>query len=190
VQRLYVQNGVLPEFLGAIEAEVRTRSFGDPRKPDTFVGPVISASEADRIQGWVEAAIDSGAKPVVGGNREGQVIAPTVLSGVAPGADLLTREVFGPVVTVVPFDDLATAINDINDTPFGLSAGIFTADVGRALDAAEGLRMGSVHINETSSNRVDLMPYTGVKDSGMGVEGPRYAIEEMTEQRLITMGRP
>jgi succinate-semialdehyde dehydrogenase/glutarate-semialdehyde dehydrogenase len=102
----------------------------------------------------------------------------------------MCREVFGPVVSVVPFDDLPAAIDQINDTPYGLAAGIFTADLGNALTAAENLRMGSVHINETSSSRVDLMPYGGVKDSGMGIEGPRYAIEEMTEQRLITIGRP
>ena len=96
----------------------------------------------------------------------------------------------GPVVSVRPFDDLDRAIDEINDTPYGLSAGIFTRDIGRALTATESLRMGSVHVNETSSNRVDLMPYGGVKRSGMGIEGPRYAIEEMTEHRLITIGRP
>jgi acyl-CoA reductase-like NAD-dependent aldehyde dehydrogenase len=190
VQRLYVGSGVLPEFVRALRAEVGSRAYGDPRKEETMTGPVISGSEADRIHSWITSAVDSGADLVTGGDRSGQVIAPTVLSGVDPKLDVMSREVFGPVVSIVPFDELPVAIDQINDTPYGLAAGIFTADLTSALTAAEGLRMGSVHINETSSSRVDLMPYGGVKDSGMGVEGPRYAIEEMTEQRLITIGKP
>jgi acyl-CoA reductase-like NAD-dependent aldehyde dehydrogenase len=190
VQRLYVQQGVVRDFLEMIAAEVGGRTSGDPRRRDTFVGPVISARDADRISAWIAAAAGAGASVVTGGTREGGVIHPTVLTDVEPDMDLMCREVFGPVVSVRPFAALDEAIAEINDTPFGLAAGIFTADVGRALTAAEGLRMGSVHINETSSSRVDLMPYGGVKKSGMGVEGPRYAIEEMTEQRLITLGRP
>ena len=100
----------------------------------------------------------------------------------------MCQEVFGPLVSIRPFQDLDAAIDEINGTPYGLSAGIFTADIDRALTAAERIRMGSVHINETSSSRIDLMPYGGVKSSGMGKEGPRYAIEEMTEERLITLG--
>ena len=103
---------------------------------------------------------------------------------------MISKEIFGPVVSLVPFDDLSRAIDEVNDTPYGLSAGIFTSDLTNALQAARCLRMGSVHINETSSSRVDLMPYGGVKASGSGVEGPRYAIEEMTEQRLITIDCP
>jgi succinate-semialdehyde dehydrogenase/glutarate-semialdehyde dehydrogenase len=190
VQRLHVQRGVLDEFVQALGREVASRGYGDPRKEDTLTGPVISAPEADRIHAWITSAVDSGAILVTGGDRDGQVIAPTVLTGVGAKADLMCREVFGPVVSIVPFDDLDAAIDQVNDTPYGLAAGIFTADIGTALTAAERLRMGSVHINETSSSRVDLMPYGGVKDSGMGVEGPRYAIEEMTEQRLVTIGRP
>ncbi|WP_396449578.1 aldehyde dehydrogenase family protein [Actinomadura sp.] len=190
VQRLYVQCGVLEEFVAALRDEVGSRGYGDPRGEGTLTGPVISASEADRVHGWITSAVEAGAQLVTGGERAGQVIAPTVLSEVDPKSDVMCREVFGPVVSVVPFDDLPAAIDQINDTPYGLAAGIFTADLGNALTAAENLRMGSVHINETSSSRVDLMPYGGVKDSGMGIEGPRYAIEEMTEQRLITIGRP
>jgi succinate-semialdehyde dehydrogenase/glutarate-semialdehyde dehydrogenase len=190
VQRLYVHQGVLAEFLDALTAEVSGRVAGDPRQRDTFVGPVISAREADRIASWISAAAEGGASVVTGGTRRGGVIEPAVLTDVEADMDLMCREVFGPVVSVRPFAELDRAITEINDTPFGLAAGIFTADLGRALTAAETLRMGSVHINETSSSRVDLMPYGGVKKSGMGVEGPRYAIEEMTEQRLITLGRP
>ena len=190
VQRLYVQSRVLPEFLDSLTTDLRSRAAGDPRAKGTFVGPVISGADADRIESWIEAATRRGAEVVCGGTREGQVIAPTVLTNVDAEMDVFCREIFGPVVTVRPFTDLQQAIAEANDTPYGLAAGVFTADLGRALDAADGLRMGSVHINETSSSRVDLMPYGGVKDSGMGLEGPRYAIEEMTEQRLITIGRP
>jgi succinate-semialdehyde dehydrogenase/glutarate-semialdehyde dehydrogenase len=190
VQRLYVQSGVASEFASAIAVELGSRVVGDPRREDAFVGPVISAKEADRIESWISTAVRAGAEVISGGTRKGQVIAPTVLSAVTPSMEVFSKEVFGPVVNIVPYDDLTQAITDINSTPYGLAAGIFTADIGAALAAANGLRMGSVHINETSSSRVDLMPYGGVKDSGSGVEGPRYAIEEMTEQRLITIGPP
>jgi acyl-CoA reductase-like NAD-dependent aldehyde dehydrogenase len=190
VQRLYVQSGVIDHMAATLVTAVGGRQWGDPRKDDTFVGPLISAKEADRVEQWVTAAVDAGASVKVGGVRHGQVLAPTVLSGVAADMDVMSQEVFGPVVSLVPFDDLDTAIGQINDTPYGLAAGIFTANIGAALKAADSLRMGAVHINETSSSRVDLMPYGGVKASGSGLEGPRYAIEEMTEQRLITMDAP
>ena len=190
VQRLYVADSVAPAFVGLLQESLKDRSAGAPEEPDTFVGPVISPGDADRIESWIDQATSQGATVLAGGGRRGQVIEPTVLSDVSLDMQVLCREVFGPVVSIRPFSDLSEAIAEINDTPYGLSAGIFTADVGRALTAAERLRMGSVHVNETSSNRVDLMPYGGVKRSGVGVEGPRYAIEEMTEQRLITLGRP
>jgi acyl-CoA reductase-like NAD-dependent aldehyde dehydrogenase len=187
VQRLYVHSAVVPEFVSAVQAVLGTQVAGDPRGESTLVGPVISAKDADRISSWVDQAVSRGASVQAGGGRSGQVIEPTVLSDVTLDMDVLSKEIFGPVVSIRPFTDIDEAIIEINDTPFGLSAGIFTADIGRALMATRKLQMGSVHINETSSNRVDLMPYGGVKRSGMGVEGPRYAIEEMTEHRLITM---
>jgi acyl-CoA reductase-like NAD-dependent aldehyde dehydrogenase len=190
VQRLYVQQGAVPDVIDAMREGLGSRVGGDPRARDTFVGPVISAKDAARIQAWIAGATDRGASVVVGGARTDQVIQPTVLTDVTLDMDVLNKEIFGPVVSIRPFTDLDEAIAEINDTPFGLSAGIFTADLGKALDATRSLHMGSVHVNETSSNRVDLMPYGGVKNSGMGVEGPRYAIEEMTEQRLVTLGRP
>jgi succinate-semialdehyde dehydrogenase/glutarate-semialdehyde dehydrogenase len=190
VQRLYVQTGVLPEFVQALQDVLATQQAGDPRDEKTLVGPVISGKDADRIESWINSAVDGGGTVLAGGKREGQVIEPTVLSDVTLDMDVLCKEVFGPVLSVRPFSDLDEAITEINDTPYGLSAGIFTADIGRALTATEKLRMGSVHVNETSSNRIDLMPYGGVKKSGMGIEGPKYAIEEMTEQRLITLARP
>ncbi len=189
VQRLYVHELVLADFVDALRDELSTRKVGDPADPQTFVGPVISVGNADRIADWIERARAGGAKIVAGGNRDRQVIEPTVLVDVTPDMEVMCQEVFGPIVSVRPFQDLDATINEVNGTPYGLSAGIFTADVNRALTAAERIRVGSVHINETSSSRIDLMPYGGVKLSGMGKEGPRYAIEEMTEERLITLGR-
>lgn len=189
VQRLYVEAPVVEEFSGMLREILADRQIGDPSDARTFVGPVISRGDAERIESWIDTAVGRGASVVTGGARTDQVVAPTVLTDVAPDMQVVCQEVFGPVVSVRPFTVLEDAVTEINDTPYGLSAGIFTADINRALTAAETLRMGSVHINETSSNRVDLMPYGGVKRSGMGVEGPKYAIEEMTEQRLITIGR-
>ncbi|MPZ61702.1 MAG: aldehyde dehydrogenase family protein [Propionibacteriales bacterium] len=190
VQRLYVHAAVVDEFLSAIKDELGSRTAGDPKQEGTFVGPVISAEDADRIESWIDRATRRGAQVVHGGRRSGQVIEPTVLDDVAADLDVFCREIFGPVVSIRPFSDFDEALAEVDDTPFGLAAGIFTSDITRALTAAERLRMGSVHINETSSSRVDLMPYGGVKHSGLGLEGPRYAIDEMTEQRLISIGRP
>jgi succinate-semialdehyde dehydrogenase/glutarate-semialdehyde dehydrogenase len=190
VQRLYVQSGVVRDVEEALRLDVGARPYGDPRNAATMTGPVISCKEADRIERWIKAAVGRGAEVVVGGVRDNGVIAPTVLGRVDPAMDVVSREIFGPVVSVIPFDDLDEAIAQINDTPYGLAAGIFTSDLANALTAARDLRMGAVHVNETSSSRVDLMPYGGVKASGLGLEGPRYAIEEMTEQRLITLGMP
>ncbi|HEX3923272.1 MAG TPA: aldehyde dehydrogenase family protein [Streptosporangiaceae bacterium] len=190
IQRLYVERPVLAEVAAALTAALGGRKAGDPADPDTFVGPLISPEDAERVHGWVTEASAQGATVVTGGGRDGNVITPTVLAEVTPDMTVMCREIFGPVLALRPFDDLGQAIDEINDTPYGLAAGIFTADIGRALTAADRLRMGSVHINETSSSRVDLMPYTGVKASGTGVEGPRYAIREMSEERLVTLGRP
>jgi succinate-semialdehyde dehydrogenase/glutarate-semialdehyde dehydrogenase len=188
VQRLYVHNAVLDTFVDNLKNQLAAAVVGDPRNEQTLVGPVISEREADRIESWIERAVQRGALVVSGGTRTGQVIEPTVLSDVRLDMEVLCQEVFGPVASVRPFTDLDEAIAEINATPYGLSAGIFTADLSKALTAVDKLHMGSVHVNETSSNRIDLMPYGGVKRSGMGIEGPRYAVHEMTEHRLITIG--
>jgi succinate-semialdehyde dehydrogenase/glutarate-semialdehyde dehydrogenase len=188
VQRLYVQRDVLGDVAAALTEVLAGRRSGDPADPDTFVGPLISPSEADRVAEWTTEAVAGGADVVAGGGRTGNVVEPTVLTDVAADMSVMCREIFGPVVVLRPFDTLDAAIAEINDTPYGLAAGMFTRDLNAALTAAGRLRMGSVHINETSSSRVDLMPYTGVKSSGMGKEGPKYAIREMSEERLITLG--
>jgi acyl-CoA reductase-like NAD-dependent aldehyde dehydrogenase len=189
VQRLYVERAAVDEVGRLVAKALSGRPVGDPRAPGAFVGPVISEASADRVESLVQDALDTGATVVEGGTRSGSVIAPTVLTDVAADALVMTTEIFGPVVVVRPFEDLSDAIREANDTPYGLAAGVFTADLDHALTAAQELRVGTVHINETSSSRVDLMPFGGVKDSGTGLEGPRYAIREMTEETLVTIGR-
>jgi acyl-CoA reductase-like NAD-dependent aldehyde dehydrogenase len=187
VQRLYVQEGVFERFVSRFAERAASMRAGDPRDPATSVGPLISLSEAERVESWIKAALDLGATAAVGGRRSGTVVEPTVLLNADPKSRVMTEEVFGPVVCIQAFGDLDEAISGANDTPFGLASGIFTRSIRNGMLAAQQLRVGSVHINETSNGRVDLMPYGGVKDSGMGREGPRYAIAEMTEERLVTM---
>jgi acyl-CoA reductase-like NAD-dependent aldehyde dehydrogenase len=188
VQRLYVEQGVLDELSALLSTKLAGRPVGDPRAPGAFVGPVISAAAADRIETRVRDAVAAGARLVTGGQRTDQVLAPTVLADVPADVAIMTEEIFGPVVVLRPFTSFDAAITEANDTPYGLAAGIFTASLDRALTAARRLRVGTVHINETSSSRVDLMPFAGVKASGAGAEGPRYAIEQMTEEKLVTIG--
>lgn len=187
VQRLYVHSDLAGAFAAALAEDLEGRVVGDPRQPGALVGPLISRGEAERVSGWIAAAEKGGATVVTGGGCAGSVVQPTVLAGVAPGMDVVRREIFGPVVSILPFTDLAGAVRDANATEYGLAAGVFTRDLDRALFAARNLRFGGVHINETSSSRVDLMPYGGVKQSGHGREGPLYAAREMTEERLITI---
>jgi succinate-semialdehyde dehydrogenase/glutarate-semialdehyde dehydrogenase len=188
VQRLYVQKGVLDAVASLLTNGLRSRKTGDPSDEETFVGPLISTAEAERVASWIEEAAEVGADIIVGGERVRGVVAPTVLHGVSRDVRVMSEEVFGPVVVLRPFTELDEAIAEANATAYGLAAGIFTHDIDRALDAARRLRMGSVHINETSSSRVDLMPYGGVKRSGLGREGPHWAVREMSEERLITIG--
>jgi acyl-CoA reductase-like NAD-dependent aldehyde dehydrogenase len=187
VQRLYVQRAARDRFLQLLLDELSGRVAGDPRDPATFIGPMISVAAAERVASWADAAIRAGAELLAGGDRQDALYQPTVLTDVPPDADVLTREVFGPLICLIPFDDLEEAVRGANDTPFGLAAGIFTADLSTALRTAPRLRFGGVHVNEASSSRIDLMPFGGVKCSGHGKEGPLYAAREMTEERLITI---
>ena len=165
---------------------VQALPYGDPMDPKTVVGPVISVEAARRIESWVAEAVAAGAHCLAGGTRDGAVVAPTLLTRVHDGMRVGCSEIFGPVVCIVPFTTLAQAIDRVNATPFGLATGLFTNRLGDALAAAQQLEVGGVHVNETSSSRVDLMPYGGSKDSGFGREGPRYAVHEMTEERVVT----
>jgi succinate-semialdehyde dehydrogenase/glutarate-semialdehyde dehydrogenase len=187
VQRLYVERGAVEELQTLLAAAAKQMPAGDPRNPATRVGPMISESAAIRIESWVKEAQAGGAAAITGGQpREGSVIAPTILTKVKREMKVVDQEAFGPIVSILPFDDVQQAIKGANDSPYGLAAGFFSSNIDRALKAAQALRFGAVHINETSSSRADGMPFGGVKDSGYGHEGPAYAIREVTEERLIT----
>jgi succinate-semialdehyde dehydrogenase/glutarate-semialdehyde dehydrogenase len=190
VQLLLVQRGVLADVERRLTAMVAELPYGDPAAADTVVGPVISEAAAERIEQWIAAALASGARRLAGGERRGAVVPPTLLTDIAPDTPLGCQEVFGPVMSIVPFDTLDEAIERVNATPYGLATGLFTNRLGDALAAARRLEVGGVHINETSSSRVDLMPYGGSKDSGFGREGPHYAVREMSEERMVTLLAP
>lgn len=186
VQRILVERSVLEEFSAEVLERTQRLKVGDPKIPDTFVGPMIAQREAERAQSWVREAVSEGARVLIGGGRERSVLTPTILTDVSPAMKVVREEIFAPVISLVPFDTFDEAVAIANDTPFGLSVGLFTSDLTRALGAVRHLEMGSIHVNDTSSSRVDLMPYGGVKDSGFGQEGPRYAIRDMSEERLVT----
>ena len=185
-QRLFVQRSVLEQFLPRLLTAARALKVGNPHDRDTVIGPMISERDAVRALAWVDEAVSQGAKVLLGGTREGALVQPTILAEVEPRMRVMCEEIFAPVMSVIPFDTFEDAVAQVNSTPFGLAAGVFTRDVMRALNAARELHVGVVHINEPSSSRVDLMPFSGVKDSGVGTEGPHYAMREMTEERLVT----
>jgi acyl-CoA reductase-like NAD-dependent aldehyde dehydrogenase len=186
VQLLLVHESLRKEVESRLAQLVQALPYGDPQDPDTFVGPIISEAEAIRIDSWIQEAMAAGAQRLAGGARQGSVVPPTLLTNISDTMNVGCCEIFGPVVCIVPFSTLDQAIARVNATPFGLATGLFTNRLGDALSAAQRLEVGGVHINETSSSRVDLMPYGGSKDSGFGREGPHYAVHEMTEERIVT----
>lgn len=186
-QKLFVDHHRLDRFVPLFLAATRQLKVGDPRNPETAVGPMISEKDAMRAESWVHEAVALGARLLEGGHRQGAVLAPTVLTDITPQMRVSCDEMFAPVVSIVPFTSLDAVIEEINASPYGLATGLFTRDVMRALNMAKRIHAGIVHINEPSSSRADLMPFAGVKDSGLGREGPRYAMHEMTEERLITI---
>ncbi|MEX0694726.1 MAG: aldehyde dehydrogenase family protein [Rhodospirillales bacterium] len=187
VQRLYVQKPIVDAFKKALATHASKLTIGDPRDPATDIGPMISAEAADRAQSWISAAADKGAEIVIGGGRQGNCLEPTILSNVDVTMSVVCEEIFAPVVSIIPFDELDEAIDLVNATPFGLASGIFTSNVDTGMRASRRVKVGTFHINDTSSNRVDLMPYGGVKQSGFGKEGPKYAIHDMTDEKLVTI---
>ena len=186
VQLLLAHRTIAGEVERQLAQKVKALKHGDPRDPETFVGPLISEKEAMRVEAWIDEAVAKGARRLAGGPRKGASIPPTLLAGIDDTMKVGCQEVFGPLVCVVPFDTLDEAIARVNATPYGLATGIFTNRLEDAFRAARRLEVGGVHVNETSSSRVDLMPYGGSKDSGFGGEGPRYAVHEMTEERIVT----
>jgi len=185
VQRLYVDQAIAEEVSQRLTAFAATLKAGNPRDPQTSVGPLISEQSAIRAESWLREAEQGGAKLLCGGQRERSVITPAVLVQVPDNGRVWCEEAFAPLLAVRPFEDFEAAMRDANSTPYGLSAGVFTQNIDRALRAASVLRFGTVQINESSSARSDVMPFGGVKDSGFGKEGPAHAIREMTEERLV-----
>ena len=160
---------------------------GDPRDEATFIGPVIDEDAARRIDGWIDAAIAGGATALVRGKRRGNMLPAALLRDVPRDADLQRKEAFGPVACLEAFDDFDDALARVNDSDFGLQAGVFTGSLAHAMRAWDRLEVGGVVVGDVPSFRVDNMPYGGVKDSGLGREGVRYAIEDMTEPKLLVM---
>ncbi|HMP76440.1 MAG TPA: aldehyde dehydrogenase family protein [Kiritimatiellia bacterium] len=189
VQRIIVHESVYAAFRERLVAETRTLKCGDPRAEDTFIGPIISAKEADRIEQWIGSAVARGARLLCGGGRSGNVMEATLLENVPPDEKLYAEEVFGPVAVLESVPDYETALARVNDSRYGLQAGIFTRDIQKAWRAWDVLDVGGVLINEVPSWRVDHMPYGGVKDSGLGREGVRFAMEDMTELRMFVLRR-
>lgn len=187
IQMLMVERSRMAEVETRLAKMVSELAYGDPHDVKTQVGPVINVNAAMRIESWIDQAISRGARRLAGGPRSGAVIPPTLLADVDAASDVSCKEVFGPVMTLVPFDSIDEALERVNSTPYGLATGMFTNRIDAALKAVRRLHVGGVHINETSSSRVDLMPYGGTKDSGFGREGPRYAVHEMSEMRTVTL---
>jgi glyceraldehyde-3-phosphate dehydrogenase (NADP+) len=189
VQRVFVQAAVYARFADILLRRVRSLKSGDPLDQETDIGPVIDRMAAERIREWVDEARAAGARVLTGGTTNGGVWEPTVLDNVAPNLRVNCQEIFGPVLVLFRYEHAADAIAAAGDTPFGLQAGIFTHDQ-RIIDAAiENLEVGGVMVNDVSTYRIDHMPYGGVKLSGFGREGVRYAIEDMTESKLVTYNR-
>jgi acyl-CoA reductase-like NAD-dependent aldehyde dehydrogenase len=187
VQRILVQESVYDRFLSLFVPRVRELKTGDPVDEATDVGPMISEGDAQRAVDWVEEAVAAGANLLCGGQRRGSLMQPTVLTQTRPQMRVNCLEVFAPVVTVEPYQHFAAAVKQVNDSDYGLQAGIFTNDVKLLFEAYEGLEVGGVVAGDVPTFRIDHMPYGGVKDSGLGREGLRYAIEEMTERKLLVM---
>jgi succinate-semialdehyde dehydrogenase/glutarate-semialdehyde dehydrogenase len=187
IQFLLVQKNIFADVQLRLIDMVKALKYGSPYEEETFVGPVISEAEAIRIEAWINQAVSTGANLLCGGSREGSVLAPVLLTDVNEGMALGCNEIFGPVMCLLPFDTLDEAVDRVNSTPFGLATGVFTNRISDTITASKKLEVGAVHINETSSSRVDLMPYGGSKESGFGREGPRYSVHEMTEERVVTI---
>jgi glyceraldehyde-3-phosphate dehydrogenase (NADP+) len=187
VQRIYVQRGVFEKFKELYLKEVAALKLGDPMDESTDVGPMIESKALDKTEEWVKEAVAGGAKLLTGGSRRGSFFEPTVLTGTKPSMKVCGEEVFAPVVTLEPYDGFEEAVEKVNAGLYGLQAGVFTKDIDKIFYAYERLEVGGVVANDIPTFRVDNMPYGGVKMSGFGREGVRYAIEEMTELKLLAL---
>lgn len=187
VQRIYVHRPVFPAFCERFLAAVAKLHLGNPADETVDVGPMISVREAERAEAWVREALEQGAQLLAGGGRDGAFFQPTVLAHAPPHLRVCREEVFAPVVVLETYEDWNEALGRINDSPYGLQCGLFTRDLQRAFAAYEAAEVGGVLWNDVPTYRSDVMPYGGVKDSGLGREGVRYALEEMTERKVLVL---
>jgi len=187
VQRILVERSAFARFTDHLLEGVKKLKTGDPLDDSTDLGPLIRESDAVRASDWIQEAVRGGARLLCGGQRQGPVLEPTVLTGTRPEMKVNFQEIFAPVVTVEPYDDFNQALKQINNSPYGLQAGLFTRDAKLIFNAYEELEVGGLIAGDVPAFRIDHMPYGGVKDSGLGREGLRYAIEEMTEPKLLVM---
>ncbi|QTM98411.1 aldehyde dehydrogenase family protein [Sediminibacillus dalangtanensis] len=186
-QRIYVHQQIYDTFLTSYIQKINALRIGDPLDENTDIGPMINEEEAERAKQWIDDAVEKGAKIEVGGEQNGAVLAPTLMSNVDENMKIIAQEVFAPIVSVIPFKTEEEVIRYSNNSIYGLQAGVFTKDINRAMRVADRLEMGGVWINEISTYRQDNHPYGGVKQSGVGREGVKYAIEDMTEIKFIGM---
>jgi len=187
VQRILVEQSVYGKFTDLLLAGVSKLKTGDPLDESTDLGPLIRESDAIRAAEWVQEAVRGGARLLTGGNRKGSMLEPTVLAGTRPDMKVNCQEIFAPVVTVEPYTDFNAALRQINSSPYGLQAGIFTRDAKLLFQAYDDLEVGAVIAGDVPTFRIDHMPYGGIKDSGLGREGLRDTIQEMTEPKLLVM---
>lgn len=187
VQRVFLHEKIHDAFVSRFLERVKKLKVGDPLKDDTDLGPMIEEGAARRTEEWIKEAVQEGAKVLTGGTRIGSILEPTVLTNVKPRMKVCSLEVFAPLVTIIPYSDFESALEQVNDSRYGLQAGVFTRDIRRIFRAFEVLEVGGVIINNVPTWRSDPMPYGGVKNSGMGREGIKYAIEEMTEIKIMVL---
>lgn len=185
IQRIYIHSKIYDEFTRRFLQGTKQLKLGDPLDPETDVGPMITDDEAQRTESWVKEAIGGGATILIGGKRNKNLYQPTVLTSVKPDMKVMAQEVFAPVVCLVPFDDFSEAVKMVDDSIYGLQAGVYTSNIENAFLAVKGIKTGGVIINDIPTFRADQMPYGGVKESGIGREGLKFAIEEMTDIKMV-----
>jgi glyceraldehyde-3-phosphate dehydrogenase (NADP+) len=190
VQRMFVHEDIWDDFMAKFTDGARKLKLGDPADPTTDLGPMVDAAAAARTQRWVDEAVALGGKVLLGGQADGTFFPPTILTETPVTAQVCSNEAFAPLVVAFPFRDFDSAIDQVNDSMFGLQTGVFTNDLAHSWRAFEGLEVGGVIVNDVPTYRIDHMPYGGVKDSGLGREGLRWAMEDMTEIKIMVVAQP
>lgn len=187
VQRLYAHESLADELREALIARTKALAAGDPRQDATEIGPLINDRAAERLAAWVKEGIDHGANVLVGGQADGRMFQPTIMTDVPDHLNLMCSEVFGPIVNFIPYSDFDAALAGVDDSEFGLQAGVYTPSLAKAMQAVRQLNVGGVMINDVPMFRVDHMPYGGNKNSGVGREGPQFTVEDMTEIKMVVI---